>query len=447
MSREQLEAFAYRIREELEREREERNFFQLERDKLRTFWEITRQQLEESRAALRNKDRAIEEAEEKHEAEIKIFKQKVKHLMYEHHSALSELKAEQMVTLKLAEESYIEQEMEYLQDKKTLKGDLNETSLAHGEEIKALILKHGEEVHNIRTEFAKQVESLDAKAEDRLTTLRNHLTLSTKMELAELEERKNQQINQLVKNHQEAYEQLKSYYSEITLNNLSLITTLKEQMMEMKNNENKMEKKLYELTSENKRLVQPLKAAKEQVAELQHQLEFYDKDKLSLANTKKQLNAVTKQLQQLTNEHDILQFTNEKIKAERDDLHDKFVSAILDLQQKAGLKNTILEKKLAALEETLEKREVQLSEAISATNLDPKTMRSINSKLEEVLNVKNKHVKDLQMELARVCKAHDDMLRTYEAKLAQFGIRKEELGFEPLRANVGRGPAGLVTST
>lgn len=54
-------------------------------------------------------------------------------------------------------------------------------------------------------------------------------------------------------------------------------------MTDMKANENKMEKKLYELTHENKKLVQPLKAAKEQVVELQHQLEFYEKDKLSLS--------------------------------------------------------------------------------------------------------------------------------------------------------------------
>lgn len=45
MSREQLEKFAHNLRNEMEREREERNFFQLERDKLRTFWEITRNQL------------------------------------------------------------------------------------------------------------------------------------------------------------------------------------------------------------------------------------------------------------------------------------------------------------------------------------------------------------------------------------------------------------------
>lgn len=45
MTREQLEKFAHNLRNEMEREREERNFFQLERDKLRTFWEITRNQL------------------------------------------------------------------------------------------------------------------------------------------------------------------------------------------------------------------------------------------------------------------------------------------------------------------------------------------------------------------------------------------------------------------
>lgn len=45
MSREQLEKFALNLRSEVEREREERNYFQLERDQLRTFWEITKNQL------------------------------------------------------------------------------------------------------------------------------------------------------------------------------------------------------------------------------------------------------------------------------------------------------------------------------------------------------------------------------------------------------------------
>lgn len=67
-----MEEHVSRIREELDREREERNYFQLERDKIHTFWEITRRQLEEKKAELRNKDREMEEAEERHQVEIKV---------------------------------------------------------------------------------------------------------------------------------------------------------------------------------------------------------------------------------------------------------------------------------------------------------------------------------------------------------------------------------------
>lgn len=56
----------------MDREREERNFFQLERDKVNTFWEITKRQLEESKATARNKERELEDAEEKHQVEIKV---------------------------------------------------------------------------------------------------------------------------------------------------------------------------------------------------------------------------------------------------------------------------------------------------------------------------------------------------------------------------------------
>lgn len=61
-----------RLREEIDREREERNFFQLERDKVASFWDITKQQLEESKAAIRNKERELEDEQEKHQVEIKV---------------------------------------------------------------------------------------------------------------------------------------------------------------------------------------------------------------------------------------------------------------------------------------------------------------------------------------------------------------------------------------
>ena len=53
MTREQLMNHAVRLVEQLEKEREERNFFQLERDQLYGFWKVSKQNEEETRSRLR----------------------------------------------------------------------------------------------------------------------------------------------------------------------------------------------------------------------------------------------------------------------------------------------------------------------------------------------------------------------------------------------------------
>lgn len=65
---------------------------------------------------------------------------------------------------------------------------------------------------------------------------------------------------------------------------------------------------------------------------------------------------------------------------------------------------------------------------------------------------KRQKISDLQYELAKIAKAHDDLIYSYESKLKQYGIPEAELGFVPLRlvpegqGAPSRGPAGLVTA-
>lgn len=60
-------------------------------------------------------------------------------------------------------------------------------------------------------------------------------------------------------------------------------------------------------------------------------------------------------------------------------------------------------------------------------------------------------IQDLKYEVAKVTKAHDDIIETYEEKLISYGIPKEELGFLPIhlmpkdQGGLSKGPAGLVT--
>ncbi|KAH3773858.1 dynein regulatory complex subunit 4-like [Dreissena polymorpha] len=451
MSKEQLEEHILRLREELEREREERNYFQLERDKVNTFWEITKRQLEEKKAELRNKDREMEDAEERHQIEIKVYKQKVKHLLYEHQNNISELKAEGVASIKLAQDEHRGEEMDLRKDKRALKVTLKEQELSNEDIIKNLKRKHDEEITELRADFERQAREIEAKYEKKMRTLRDELDLRRKTEIHEIEERKNGQINTLMKNHEKAFSDIKNYYNDITLNNLALINTLKEQVEEMKKKEERMEKQMAEITAKNKLLTEPLQKAQEEVEELKKELSNYEKDKETLRMTKARLKISEDDNRSLKWEHEVLEQRFEKTQEERDELYRKFVKAVHEVQQKSNFKNLLLEKKLGALADTLEKKEAQLNEVLSASNLDPTALTVVTRKLEDVLDSKNSAIKDLQYELARVCKAHNDLLRTYEAKLNQFGIPTEELGFKPLESTVGgqslgQGPAGLVSA-
>ncbi|XP_054426195.1 dynein regulatory complex subunit 4 isoform X3 [Pteronotus mesoamericanus] len=281
--------------------------------------------------------------------------------------------------------------------------------------------------------------------------LRDELDLRRKTEIHEVEERKNGQISTLMQRHEDAFTDMKNYYNDITLNNLALITSLKEQMEDMRKKEEHLEREMQEVTAQNRRLADPLQKAREEMSEMQRRLGDHKRDKQTLACTQARLKVTEKDLKSLQWEHEVLEQRFVKVQQERDELYGKFTAAILDVQQKAGLRNLVLERKLQALGAAVEKKEVQLNEVLAASNLDPEALALVSRKLEDVLESKNSTIKDLQYELARVCKAHNDLLRTYEAKLQAFGIPLDSVGFKPLETAVmgqtlGQGPAGLVAT-
>ncbi|XP_017770078.1 PREDICTED: growth arrest-specific protein 8-like [Nicrophorus vespilloides] len=446
MSREQLEVFALRLKEENEREREERNFFQLERDKLRTFWEITRTELDEAKAKLRNKDRQIEESTEKNDEELRFYKQKVKHLQYEHQNNLTECKAEAMVSIKLARDDHAEQERELLRDKRELKAKGREQEMANQDHIKSLKMHFSEELYKAREEFETQTKEIELKYEKKFGQLRDELGIQHKMEMTEVEERKNTQISDLIRNHEKAFNEMKNYYNDITLNNLALISSLKDQMEVLKKQNERMGKQVADLTADNRRMAEPLKQALVDVTEYKRQLQNYEKDKLSLAHTKSKLQATKKELDDLRWVSEAMELRFEKLQAEKDELEDKFMKAVLDVQRKTATKNGLLVQRIGVLVGNAERRECIIAEL---GDHEHRTM--IKARVDKMLDKKNKKISDLQYEFAKIAKAYDDLILSYEAKLKQYGIPVTELGFTPMtiipsgQGAPAKGPAGIIT--
>eukprot|EP00730_Choanoeca_flexa_P019546 TRINITY_DN9553_c0_g1_i3.p1 TRINITY_DN9553_c0_g1~~TRINITY_DN9553_c0_g1_i3.p1 ORF type:complete len:479 (+),score=148.63 TRINITY_DN9553_c0_g1_i3:52-1488(+) len=450
MTPEQLQGKVMSLKDQLDREREERNYFQLERDKINTFWEITKRQLEESRSEVRNREREIEEAQEKHAVEIKVYKQKVKHLLYEHQNQIAELRTEASMAQKMAQDEMRAEGTSLRKDKRSLKVELKELELAHQRSSQQAELSADATATSLHDQTRTQARDLRHKYEEQLDALREDLELQRKAEVHEIEERKNGQIAALMRNHERAFGDIKNYYNDITLNNLALINSLKEQVEEMKQREERTEKVMAEVLAENRRLTEPLKLAQQRVAELEKAMSNYNADKESLRNTKTQLKLKQDEVKQLEWEREVLQQRFSDVEGERDELYDRFVKTIYDVQQKTGFKNLLLEKKLAALDTQLEKKEAQLNEVLAASNLDPTAMAVVTQKLEDVMDGKNATIRDLQYEVARMSKAYNDAVSALQGKLKEHGIPVEELGFNLVPSNttqpLGKAPAGLVAS-
>ena len=80
----------------------------------------------------------------------------------------------------------------------------------------------------IHTGLENVKKELILNYEQKMTALQKELSLRMKVEIHEIEERKNAHINDLMQNHEKAFREMKQYYNDITKENLDIIKQLQE---------------------------------------------------------------------------------------------------------------------------------------------------------------------------------------------------------------------------
>lgn len=194
----------------------------LSQEKLNYFWIVEKKNLEDKKAELRNKERELQDLEEKHQVEIKVYKQRVKHLLYEHQNETTTSKTQGQVALKLAQDEHREGEAELKKDERALKLELKELELSHEDYLKTLkqvqsfltSLTHAhltvltvhppppppppqdqdKNITLLRLEFEHKVKELHLKYETRMRNVRTELEAGRKGDIQRIEDRKNAHI-------------------------------------------------------------------------------------------------------------------------------------------------------------------------------------------------------------------------------------------------------------
>ncbi|TDH17068.1 hypothetical protein EPR50_G00005090 [Perca flavescens] len=427
LSKEQLEEHIVRLRDELDREREERNYFQLERDKIHTFWEITERQLEEVKAERKNFDKDSEEEEGRHQVEIKVYKQKMKHLLCEHQNMISELKADGLVSAQVVQKEQEELETQLQKDMRAIMVDMQE--LDNENLVKELELKHNEEMTKTRSIWMKQLAEIQTKYEKKMELLPQELDNMRKNATIEREDHWSSHINTLIEDHDKAFSDAHALVNRMQ-QDLDMSDSLKAQIEEMNTKQKEKEKDLVRLLQDNKSLAELLSKVVDESAENEKKMKYYATKKDTKERVKK------KELDDLKLDYETLEQQFSKLQLERDELYTTFTQNIQKVQHKAGLKSTLLERKVKDLTDVLEKTQAQLFSVLSALNMDQTALDGITNKIEENLDSSNISIKNLQYKKAQIAQARKDLLLTYEAKQRASGVPVEELFVKPFESSL-----------
>merc|ERR1711988_1139307 len=229
-----------------------------------------------------------------------------------------------------------------------------------------------------------------------MKVLRENMDVERRDQLLALEAEKKADMRSLIRNNEKALADIKTYYNDITHNNLELIQVLKQDVTEMKKREVQHEKMMFEIAQENKRLSEPLDKAAKEESYLDRELENYERDKKELREVKAKILVTDEELKKVEWEREVLEQRYEKVKKERDALYGNLQGAVYEVQQKAGFKNMLLNKKTTLLEKKLDTNNVMLGEAIAAAGIAPDKIGGAARRMREVVEEKDSQINMLQ---------------------------------------------------
>jgi hypothetical protein len=401
-------------------------FYQLEHNELMREYQIAQQEVQDLETIVANKEREIEEIREVSAAELKVYQRKVKHLMAANQNEFSQayLKNERQIFLERQRQQLEAADPERIAN--ALRSDSNNLQLENETLMTNHRMKQDRLFTELREEYERQADARRADHEQRVRAMRAQLEDQRLRETSELEQRKNEQIKQLQANNAKAFDRIQHYFSGITHNNLDVIRQHKNRISEKKGQMNAIRKTVDDLNAQRRKLEIPLNELIAENERLSKEIEVYKQDKRDLARNKAIIRVKEDELRDLQLAQEVMEQRFEQLEQERNALYDQFESSIHDVRQKTEFRAYVLEQKVKRLHEELEQRELQLQEVMQKAGLDA---TEISAKIDDVIAVKNAKINQLEVDLAKVQRAHNDILNVYEQKMLKFGIPKEELGF------------------
>ena len=250
--------------------------------------------------------------------------------------------------------------------------------------------------------------------------LEDDLELRLKVEIHELEERKNLHINNLIKAFEDRTNAWKKENIDQIKENINLIKTNNYNLKSLIADNDCLENEVKSLKSEIEELDKQLKAAEQEHMEITNRLKKYYNQAINIENMKIKISQLKNKCQDTVSKTSDLEKKKEILILEIKDLKHNFVDAVGKFKMRIELKNNLLEQHIEKLNDKFVKREIEIEQILKEVDVVAGINRNENERggfsrnvivdmLEHVkssLNAKSQIIKNLKYSLALATKVY-----------------------------------------
>ena len=148
---------------------------------------MAKKELEDKQAELRNKNREHQDLQEKNSITIKIWRQRLKHLMFQNLDQQTMVKKQAQIKLKNSEDEHRINERELKQDLRALKVQEKEQEVRQTEYSNALNKHYNSLATDKRKEYERIANEIQEKYKAKMSRLREDMETKRRAEILKIE--------------------------------------------------------------------------------------------------------------------------------------------------------------------------------------------------------------------------------------------------------------------
>ncbi|XP_051939919.1 dynein regulatory complex subunit 4-like isoform X2 [Hippocampus zosterae] len=366
-----LEEHVIRLREELEREREERSFFQLERDKLRSSWEVSQRHLQETRAQLAQRAREKDDAERRHRLEISVYSRKLKSVLSEQRAAVADKKMDVGEAGWPARRRHADAELRLRGLGQNARADADRDKLGGYECIRELKLKHQVELMELSNEYQKRISELEAKYAEKAEQMRRAESEKTRAAVTALEDAARRRLESLTDERRRKFGAAREFFGAAQSKLARDGGSLGGEASAAGGRRRRADARLDQARERNARLAASLREAQRHLPDLRRRLDGHCRARSRQAASAARVKQLEEELEDVVLERDLLIAAFAQVEEERDALLRKQTEVLLEVRRRSDLKEMLLDRKMAFLSHSVDREGAALRRDPDASSVFP----------------------------------------------------------------------------